>query len=405
MIKNIVIVCSDTEVTNGAVQVAVEQAALLAEKGLNVYYFAGSGEPVQKVDERLKNSPNIKVISLGYWPTKHNPSRLQAILIGMYNFHAARELRRLLSTLDRSETVIHFHSWSQVLSHSVLKTAVKMKFKTFITLHDYRLACPNTFLFNNTAMEICELKPMSLRCLMCNCDMRHYSHKIWRYIIAVLQNFSLPEFTNGQGDIGYIFISEFSRKQLLRRIKAHRNQFLVKNPIYFRNRFRVNAENNSNFLFIGRLSEEKGIRNFCEAIHNTKVKGVVIGEGFLKRELEAKYPEIEFTGWQNKEQIHEHIKEARCLIFTSIWYEASPLTPLEVNAYGIPVIASDCSAASDNASFIYHSQKELEDLIIQVNTQDIKQLSIDTFNNFDESSTINYADNLLKVYNTPLMTE
>ena len=83
---------------------------------------------------------------------------------------------------------------------------------------------------------------------------------------------------------------------------------------------------------------------------------------------------------------------------------ASMLSQKVYNAYGIPVIASDCSAASDNASFVYHSQKELEDFIIQVNTQDIKQLSIDTFNNFDESSTINYADNLLKVYNTPLMT-
>lgn len=179
----------------------------------------------------------------------------------------------------------------------------------------------------------------------------------------------------------------------------------MKNPVYFRNRFRVNAENNSNFLFIGRLSEEKGIRNFCEAIRSTKVKGVVVGDGLVKEELESKYPEIRFTGWLNKAQIHEHIKQARCLVFPSICYETSPLTPLEVEAYGIPVIASDCSAASDNASFVYHSQKELEDLIIQVNTQDIKQLSIETFKNFDESSTINYADNLLEVYNTPLFSE
>ena len=240
---------------------------------------------------------------------------------------------------------------------------------------------------------------------MCNCDMRHYSHKIWRYILAVLQNFSLPELTNGKGSIGYIFISEFSRKQLLRRIKPHKNQFLVKNPIYFKNRFRVSAEDNSLFLFIGRTDPEKGIKNFCEAVHNTGVKGVVIGDGILKEELEAKYPEIEFTGWLNKEQIHERIKEARCLIFTSIWYETLGLTPLEVEAYGIPVIASDCSAASVNASFVYHSQKELEDLIMKVNSEDIKQLSIDTFNNFNESSTINYADNLLKVYTTPLLRE
>ena len=105
--------------------------------------------------------------------------------------------------------------------------------------------------------------------------------------------------------VGYIFISEFSKRQLLRRMNAPKNQFMLHNPIYFGKRFRVEAENNSVFLFIGRTDPEKGIRNFCEAIHNTKVKGVVIGDGILKEELEAQYPGIKFTGWLSKEQIHE----------------------------------------------------------------------------------------------------
>ena len=113
MRKNVVIVCAGTEVTNGAVQVAVNQAVSLAQKNINVIYFAGRGEPVEKTDERLKSSPNIKIISLGYYSTKKNPSRLQAILLGMYNSKAAREFRKLLNTLDPEETVIHFHSWMQ----------------------------------------------------------------------------------------------------------------------------------------------------------------------------------------------------------------------------------------------------------------------------------------------------
>ena len=76
---------------------------------------------------------------------------------------------------------------------------------------------------------------------------------------------------------------------------------------------------------------------------------------------------------------------------------------LEANAYGLPVIASDCSAASDNAQFIYHSLDELAALIKRVSTEDIKQLSLDVFHNFDESVTINHVDNLLKVYSHPLV--
>ena len=203
-------------------------------------------------------------------------------------------------------------------------------------------------------------------------------------------------------NIAYIFISEFSRKQLLRRMPTPKNQFFVQNPIYFADRFRIEAENNKAFLYIGRLSEEKGVKNFCEAINNTGVQGVVIGDGDIKNELESKYPNIKFTGWLDKSQIREWLKITRCLIFPSICYETFGLVPIEVQAYGIPVIASDCSAASDNSTFIYHTLNELENLIKRVNSQDIKQISIDIYKNFDESTTHNYVNNLLKVYESPI---
>ena len=150
------------------------------------------------------------------------------------------------------------------------------------------------------------------------------------------------------------------------------------------------------------MSEEKGVRIFCEAVHNSGVNGVVIGDGPLLAELETAYPEIIFTGWLDKSQILEWLKKTRCLIFPSVWYEVSPLVPPEVNAYGIPVIASDCNAATDNASFVYHSSEELEDIMRLVNTLDIKALSEEIYNSFDESVTTNYADNLMKIYESPL---
>ena len=402
MIKNVVIIASSTQVKNGAVQVAVNQAKSLAEKGINVFYFAGCGEPVETVDEALKSSPLIKVISCGYYPTKENPSRLQAILLGIWNFGTARKFRELLSTLDPQDTVLHFHSWSQVTSPSVLREAVRSDFRVFITLHDYRLACPEAFLFNYPARKICRVKPMSLKCLLCNCDMRHYSYKLWRYILSAVQNFAVPELTNGKGRIGYIFINEFSRKILHSKIPAHKNEFVVRNPIYFKDRFRIEAENNSVFLFIGRISEEKGIRQFCKAVHNTGVKAVAIGDGDYRDELARAYPEIVFTGWQDKSQILGWLEKTRCLIFPSLWYEVSPLVPCEVNAYGIPYISYDTTAATENASFVYHNDEELEGLIKHVSSSDIKQLSVDIYNNFDEGETTDYADNLLKVYSASL---
>ncbi|MBQ7562287.1 MAG: hypothetical protein IJS99_10750 [Synergistaceae bacterium] len=45
---------------------------------------------------------------------------------------------------------------------------------------------------------------------------------------------------------------------------------------------------------------------------------------------------------------------------------------------------------------------ELENLIRRVNSQDIKQISIEIYKNFDESSTHDYINNLLKVYDSPI---
>ena len=199
MLKNVVIIIDETEITNGGADVAVNTACQLAQKGLNVYYFAATGELTQKVDEKLLSSPNIKVVALGQYTMKDNPSVLQAMHQGFWNFKAARTLRELLSTLNREETVVHVHSYVKILSPSILKTVIDMNFKMFITVHDYLLACPCSFFFNYPNEHICEIKPMSLKCLFTNCDKRRYSHKVWRFFRNLIQDKILGITTYGGG--------------------------------------------------------------------------------------------------------------------------------------------------------------------------------------------------------------
>ena len=394
MLENIVLVTDTAANLGGISDVVINTVTMLAARGYKLYLFIGTGEP----DKRLQGIRNLTIISLDQYSPLKDPCKIRAMINGIYNIKAKRRLRALLRTLDRDKTVIHIHSWINMPSSSVFTAAFKEGFRVFVTLHEYSLVCPNGNCYNFVANHICEIPPMSLKCLLTSCDKRHYYHKLWRNIRNFVQNRVIRK-----GRIGYIFISEFSKKQILRRIPAPQNQFLVKNPISFKDRFRIEAENNTIFLFIGRLSPEKGAANFCSAVRDTGVEGVIIGDGELRAGLEAQYPEITFTGWLGKEEILEWLKKTRCLIFPSVWYEVSPLVPLEVNAYGIPVIASGCSAASDNASFVYDTVEELKNFIKYVSSHDISQLSKDVYNNFDETPTLNYAENLLKVYNTPLI--
>ena len=51
---------------------------------------------------------------------------------------------------------------------------------------------------------------------------------------------------------------------------------------------------------------------------------------------------------------------------------------------------------------MYHSQEELEALIMKVSHENIEPLSRTIYQNFDEGMTEHYADNLLEIYSAKL---
>ncbi|WP_283180096.1 hypothetical protein [Gemmobacter sp. 24YEA27] len=65
--------------------------------------------------------------------------------------------------------------------------------------HDYFLACPNGAFFDYRAGVTCDLSPMSLGCVTCNCDKRSAAQKLWRVARQAVQNRAvsrmLPEAT------------------------------------------------------------------------------------------------------------------------------------------------------------------------------------------------------------------
>lgn len=398
-VKNLIVVCDYAFIEGGASNVAIQSVIALSKyTDLNVYCFAGNGDPC---NELIQSDAEIK--TLGLPDLLNNGHKIEKLFNGIYNKKVYKEMKQFLSSFNPDETIVHIHTWTKVLTSAVFKACEDMKFDVALTLHDYFLTCPNGACLNHRKEMICEFKPLSVKCWTCNCDARNYFHKIWRCIRQIIQNHII--FHNQS--INYIFISNFQKQQINRRTNKIKNKYYIKNLINVKNRLYVDSSLNDEYVYIGRVSHEKGIHLFCEAIDATKVKGVVIGDGPLKKSLLDKYANIEFLGWCNKEEIEDRLKKARALIFPTLWYEGSPLTIPEVQAFGIPCIITDCSAATDDIVDGYNGEivsPNVKNIVNSINNfKDdgyVKQLSHNTYENFDINriSKKSYAIELQKLY-------
>ena len=63
---------------------------------------------------------------------------------------------------------------------------------------------------------------------------------------------------------------------------------------------KIDPTRNKYFLYVGRISKEKGVDLFCKAITRLGYEGIVVGDGDERKRLEKEYPNIKFTVWKNK---------------------------------------------------------------------------------------------------------
>lgn len=335
-VKNLVIINDFNYVEGGASKVAIDTAKLLKED-INVYFFSA-------VNKEEDNIEGIHYIATNQMEALKEKNKVKGAINGIYNFKAKKELKKLLETLDKTNTIIHVHGWTKALSSSIFDIAFKMKFKVVLTLHDYFTACPNGGYFNYKRNSICHLKALSSKCIRCNCDSRNYWFKVYRIIRQFVQN-KIVRLNNRLENV--ISISDLNERLLRPELGKNVKMERIYNPIEKENEEKVDFRKNKYYLCVGRVSKEKGVELFCEAITQLGYIGVVVGDGEEKEKLEKIYTNIEFVGWKGKEDVKKYMKGAKALIFPSICYEAAPLTPLEIMRYGIPSLVSDVSAATE----------------------------------------------------------
>ncbi|MEG9502543.1 MAG: glycosyltransferase family 4 protein [Methylorubrum extorquens] len=307
-------------------------ARLLRERGISVTYLAGdAGENLQLT------KAGISVRMLGASGLLE-AGAVTSLRRGLYNPATLDLLNEEIRRHDSPLTVYHIHTWNQILSPSVFRALDRVRERLFISAHDYFLACPNGAYTLFRQGKTCPHVPLSLACVTSNCDRRSYAHKLWRVVRQRVQGRTL-RFSDGVPRV--LAIHSAMRERLMRGGVPDSAIFNLPNPIQPWSETRISAERNSVFVYVGRLSHEKGPDLVARAARAAGVRLRMIGDGPLLTSLQRDYPEVTFCGRQPAEVVARLVREARALVMPSRLPEPYGLVAGEALWSGLPVILTD----------------------------------------------------------------
>lgn len=329
-------------VQGGASKVAIQTANILFSKGYNVIFFCS----VSDSNKSILN-PNIKKVSCNQNDSL-SKKNISGLIQGLNNKKAQKAFDSLLNGIE-DDIVVHIHGWTKALSSSFIKSVRKRKnVRVILTLHDFFTVCPNGGFFNYKKNKICKKKPLSLQCVCSNCDSRNYILKLYRLARIIKQNHFNKFLKNIDG---YISISQLQYDVLSPYLKDKKIYFAY-NPtsIIKVNDDRIKAEEFTDYLYVGRVTKDKGIDLLCEYFSKINKKLNVVGTGDLEDELIEKYKEnknIVFHGWKSQIEVYKYMCNSRAIFVPSVYYEGAPLTIFESLSFGLPIAVSNLCAGKN----------------------------------------------------------
>ncbi|MDJ0449400.1 glycosyltransferase family 4 protein [Methylocystis sp. JR02] len=339
MTPRIIVVTDHAHINGGLAKVAIDSAKGFARRGYRVDYFSAVG-PV----EPGLTEAGVTVTLLDQADVTSASSLARFGAQWLWNAAAEHGLARLLATCDPAETIVHVHGWAKALSPSIGRALGRSGLPVVHTLHEFYLACPNGGFYDYGAARNCDYKAMSLGCIAHNCDSRGYHRKLMRVGRHALMLYGSGLYETARH---LISISKLQREVIAPYMPRDAVFYEVGNPIDVTDLGPKGDQAPGDFVFVGRLSAEKGPRYFAEAARLAGVAPVFVGDGPEREALGKEFPEAKFLGWRSPPEVRAALRAARTLVFPSVWYEGQPLTVYESLALGTPVIVSDLCAGRE----------------------------------------------------------
>ncbi len=262
----------------------------------------------------------------------------------VWSSRAARLVAKRLA--EHPVDIVHAHNTFPLLSPSIYGAAHRSGAAVVQTIHNYRTMCPAATLFRDgRPCEDCVGRAVPWPSVLHAC---YRGSRLATLPVAALV--ASHRVRPGWRDVdAFIALTDFAAAKLaeggLPADRVHvKHNFISPDP-------GAHEGPREGFLFVGRLSAEKGIGTVIDAAPLLE-PGIVVrvaGDGPETGRLLAtaeSHPSIEPLGRLAPEDVGRELERCRALIFPSLWYEGMPMTILEAFAAGVPVIAARRGAAA-----------------------------------------------------------
>ena len=237
--------------------------------------------------------------------------------------------------------IVHAHNTFPLISPSVYWAVGKQRIPVIQTMHNFRLMCPQAMFLRE--QKVCE------DCL---------GNLPWRGVLRAcyresrLQSGVLAAVVTMHGAIGtwknkvtrYIALNKFCRDKFIAGGLPAGRIVIKPNFVDFT---APGLATRAGFLFVGRLSVEKGVSVMMNAIDRVGDVDVRVAGVGPESHLLTESDQVKTLGSLSSSDVRREMSQAMALILPSIWYENFPRTLVEAFGCGLPVIASRIGALGE----------------------------------------------------------
>jgi glycosyltransferase involved in cell wall biosynthesis len=270
--------------------------------------------------------------------------------------------------------IIHLHNAYPAFGPAVHLAAAELGIPLVMTVHNYRLRCPNGLMFTEgTICRRCErgtyVSAVLHQCFPDRKQSAAYAAALWfhRFVLHLQDKVSM-----------FIGPSRFVQDRLIQwGIPAERTR-AIPNPV---EAVDAPSDPGSFGVFVGRLSAEKGVEVLLRALSRAGDPPFkIVGDGPVRRGAEQLAWDLglhrtEFLGVMDAAAVYEVLEASRYLVMPSIWEETGGISALEAMAHGRPIIVSALGSLielADGGAGLAAVPGDVDDLVTK-----IRQLSVD----------------------------